>query len=94
MAYYVYILARARNSTLYTGMTNDLVRRVYQHKEGLIPGFTKRYGIKQLVYYEIYEEAEKAILREKQIKRWSRAIKYQAIGKMNPKWEDLYEKIL
>jgi putative endonuclease len=94
VAYYVYIMARARNSTLYVGVTNDLVRRGYEHKEGLVPGFTKKYGIKMLVYYEIYDDITEAIKREKQMKRWTRAIKYQAIGRMNPNWDDLYEKII
>jgi len=92
--YYVYILAKERNSTFYTGVTNDLVRRVYEHKQGLADGFTKKYGIKMLVYYEVHEDVNEAIAKEKLIKKWSRAIKYQAIARMNPTWKDLYEDIV
>ena len=94
MPYYVYIMARDRNSTLYTGVTNDLVRRVYEHKNKLADGFTKKYGIDKLFYYEIYEDVNEAIKKEKLIKKWRRAIKYQAISRLNPLWEDLYEKII
>ena len=93
MAYYVYILAKAKKSTFYVGVTNDLVRRVWEHKQGIADGFTKKYGIKMLVYYEIAEEIEAAIHREKIIKKWKRAFKYDAIKKMNPDWRDLYEDI-
>jgi putative endonuclease len=91
--YYVYILAKARNSTFYTGVTNDLQRRVYEHKEGIIAGFTKKYAIKMLVYYEYFDDINEAIKREKLIKKWRREIKMQAIEKMNPNWEDLYYKL-
>jgi putative endonuclease len=94
MRYYVYILAKARNSTLYTGITSDLVKRVCEHKNGLAEGFAKKYGIKTLVYYEIHDEVNEAIKKEKLIKKWRRSIKYQAISRMNPLWEDLYEKII
>ncbi len=94
MPYYVYILAKARNSTFYVGVTRDLIRRVWEHKEGLADGFTKKYGIKMLVYYEIHESIESAIQREKSIKRWSRAIKIEAIQNMNPEWHDLYGSII
>ena len=94
MPYYVYILARARNSTFYTGITNDLVRRVWEHKQGVADGFTKKYGIKMLVYYEVHEDVTEAIKKEKLIKKWRRSIKYQAIGCMNPEWKDLYEAFL
>lgn len=94
MPYYVYILARARNSTFYTGVTNDLVRRVWEHKEGVADGFTKKYGIKTLVYYEVHDDVNEAIKKEKLIKKWRRSIKYQAIGRMNPEWKDLYETII
>jgi putative endonuclease len=94
MAYYVYIMARAKNSTLYVGVTNDLVRRVYEHKEGLVDGFTKKYSTKMLVYFEVHEDVNEAIKKEKLVKKWRRNIKYQAIGRMNPNWEDLYETII
>ena len=93
MNYYVYILTSGRNGTFYVGVTNDLVRRVYEHKHGLIAGFTKKYNIKTLVYFELHEDITQAIQREKLIKRWSRAIKYQAISRMNPDWRDLYGEI-
>lgn len=92
--YYVYILAKARNSTFYTGVTNDLIRRVYEHKHGLADGFTKKYGIKTLVYYEIYESIESAIAKEKLIKKWRREIKCEAIESMNPDWRDLYDGLI
>ncbi|MGQ0660092.1 GIY-YIG nuclease family protein [Sphingosinicella sp.] len=85
----VYILAPASHSTLYTGVTSDLLGRIWQHREGVVPGFTKRYGIKRLVWFEIHETMESAILREKRIKRWPRAWKYELIGKNNPNWRDL-----
>jgi putative endonuclease len=91
--YYVYILAKARNSTFYTGVTNNLIRRVWEHKEGLAEGFTKKYGVHMLVYYEIHTEIEGAITREKLIKKWSRSIKMQAIERMNPQWKDMYETL-
>lgn len=93
MAYYVYILAKAKRSTFYTGVTNDLIRRVYEHKHGLADGFTKTHGIKTLVYYEIFDDPTNAIHREKIIKKWKRAYKYDAIEKMNPEWKDLYESL-
>ncbi|PIR37847.1 MAG: hypothetical protein COV35_07930 [Alphaproteobacteria bacterium CG11_big_fil_rev_8_21_14_0_20_39_49] len=91
--YYVYILAKAKNSTFYTGVTNDLKRRVYEHKEGIIVGFTKKYAIKMLVYYEYFDDINEAIKREKLIKKWRRQIKMQAIEKMNPNWNDLYNEL-
>ena len=87
----VYILARASHSTLYTGVTSDLPGRVYQHRDGSVRGFTRRYGIKRLVWFEQHETMESAILREKQIKRWPRAWKYDLIHKENPTWRDLAE---
>ncbi len=92
--YYVYLLAKARNSTFYTGVTNDLARRVWEHKEGVADGFTKKYGIKILVYYEHYDQIEAAIAREKLIKKWRRKIKMEAIEKMNPEWKDLYYDLM
>ena len=87
----VYILARASHSTLYTGVTSDLPGRVWQHREGLVRGFTQRYGIKRLVWFERHETMESAILREKRIKRWPRAWKYYLIHEQNPTWRDLAE---
>ena len=91
---YVYILASKRNGTLYVGVTNDLGRRIYEHREGLLGGFTKRYGVRNLVYYEIYDTVAQAIAREKQVKAWKRAWKLEAIERMNPTWADLYESLL
>jgi putative endonuclease len=94
MPYYVYILAKRRNSTFYTGVTNDLIRRVWEHKEGIIKGFTWKYDVKQLVYYEVFDDIREAIRREKQIKKWTRKIKMEAIERMNPEWKDLYYEII
>ncbi|MEL7302973.1 MAG: GIY-YIG nuclease family protein [Pseudomonadota bacterium] len=87
----VYILARAPNSTLYVGVTSDLSRRIEQHDKGLVPGFTSRYGIKQLVYFEIHTDMASAIVREKRLKRWHRAWKVRLIEQMNPAWANLYD---
>ena len=92
--FYVYILASKRNGTLYTGMTSDLVKRVWQHKNDQAHGFTKKYGIKRLVYFETHQTAEAAIEREKQIKKWMRRWKLRLIEKNNPLWVDLYSTIL
>jgi len=93
MVYYAYIMASRPNGTLYIGMTNDLVRRVYEHKEGLADGFTKRYGVKTLVYYEIHETAEQAIRREKTLKRWLCDWKIALIENDSPYWDDLYQHL-
>ena len=90
----MYIMANGRNGTLYTGVTNDLIRRVYQHKHGAIPGFTKQYNCTQLVYYEQCDEIITAIKREKQIKGGSRKKKLALIENINPQWIDLYETLL
>ncbi len=90
-AFYVYIMANDRNTTLYTGITNDLHKRVYEHKEKMVKGFTKRYNVSKLVYYEIYDTALEAIEREKQIKAGSRKKKEALINSMNPDWTDLYD---
>lgn len=90
MSYFVYIMSSNANGTLYVGVTSDLIRRVYQHKEGLVEGFTKKYHVKKLVYYEIYEEVLYAIQREKNLKFWIRNWKIELIEKMNPEWRDLY----
>ena len=89
--FYVYVMASKRNGTLYLGVTSDLVKKVWQHKNGEVEGFTKKYGVKMLVYYEILENAESAIAREKQIKKWRRAWKLRLIKEKNSQWKDLYE---
>jgi putative endonuclease len=86
----VYILASGRNGTLYIGVTSDVVGRVSLHKQDLIDGFTKRYGVHRLVYLEFHETMEQAIAREKQLKRWRRAWKIELIERSNPEWKDLY----
>ena len=91
--YYVYILSSKRNGTLYTGVTSDIIKRVYEHKQNVVEGFTKKYNIHMLVWYEIHDSSESAINREKQIKKWKRAWKLKLIEKDNPKWVDLYESI-
>jgi len=92
--YATYILASKRNGTLYIGVTNDLTRRVYEHKQGLVEGFTKKYNVKSLVYYETVETIESAIAREKQLKGGSRKRKIELIELNNPDWTDLYESLL
>jgi putative endonuclease len=82
-----------RNGTLYLGVTRDLVRRVYQHKTKAMPGFTSRYRIQHLVWFEVYDDPSTAIAREKEIKKWRRAWKMQLIEETNPTWRDLYEEI-
>lgn len=91
--YYVYILARSPRGKLYTGVTNNLIRRVYEHRHGLADGYTKEHNIKTLVYYEQHTDVNAAISREKLIKKWRRAMKFGAIEALNPKWEDLYDSI-
>ena len=93
MAFYVYILASRRNGTLYIGSTDSIVRRVGEHREGLIPGFTSRHGVKQLVWYEAFETRDDAFRRERQMKVWRRAWKIELIEKTNPGWRDLYPEI-
>jgi len=87
-------LASKRNGTLYTGVTSNLVKRVYEHKNGLADGFTKKYGVHHLVYFELHEDMLAAISREKQIKKWNRAWKRELIEKNNPAWKDLYDSIV
>jgi putative endonuclease len=89
----VYILASRRNGTLYVGVTSDPVRRIWEHREGIVPGFTKRYGVKTLVYYELHATMDAAITREKQIKEWQRAWKLALIEERNPDWSDLYGEL-
>jgi len=91
--YYVYILVSRQNGTIYTGFTNTLKRRVYEHKIGLIEGFTKKYNVKNLVYFEKHDCVNTATLREKRIKKWQRAWKIELIESMNPEWKDLYDEI-
>lgn len=90
----VYILANKRNGTLYIGVTSDLRKRIWEHQNDLVEGFTKRYGVHRLVYYELHEEIAKAIRREKQVKKWNRAWKLELIEKQNPDWRDLWEEII
>jgi len=92
--YAVYILASKRNGTLYVGFTNDLPKRVYEHKHGLVEGFTKKYNVHTLVYYETGGDYDGALQREKQIKEWKRRWKIELIERDNPEWKDLYEDIL
>jgi putative endonuclease len=91
--YWVYILASRIGGTLYIGVTNNLVRRIYEHREGLLEGFTKQYGVHRLVYFEQFDSIEEAILREKRLKKWNRAWKVQLIEEDNPNWDDLYPRI-
>ena len=93
MRYWVYILASKPGGTLYVGVTSDLIRRAYEHHEGLVDGFTKRYGVKSLVYFEPHEEIAKALQREKNIKHWPRVWKTRLIAKENETWRDLYDDI-
>ena len=91
--YYVYILTN-RTGTLYIGVTNDLARRLWEHRSGLVPGFTERYKLDRLVYFEGFDQVEHALEREKQIKRWRRAKKVNLIGTLNPDWRDLSADIV
>ena len=92
--YYVYILASKRNGTLYIGVTSDLVKRIYEHKNHLTESFTQKYEVTLLVYFEIHNDVNEAILREKRIKTWKREWKLELIEKDNPEWKDLYQSIL
>jgi putative endonuclease len=92
--FYVYILATGRNGVFYVGVTSDLVKRIWQHKSEIADGFTKKYSIKALVYYEVFADAENAIRREKRLKKWTRASKMEAIENMNPEWKDLYAGLI
>jgi len=93
MAYYVYLLANNKYGTLYLGVTNDVVRRVHEHKGKAVAGFTKRYSIDKLVWFEIYDDAATAITREKELKKWRREWKIRLIEESNPQWTDLYPGI-
>jgi putative endonuclease len=92
--YYVYILANRRNGTLYTGITSNLIKRVWEHKEKAVDGFTKKYSIDKLVYFEQYQDSIKAISREKRIKKYPRKWKINLIEKENPRWKDLYKELV
>jgi len=89
----VYILASSRNGTLYTGVTSDIIKRIWEHKNDAVKGFTKRYDVHTLVWYETHETMESAITREKTIKGWKRKWKLELIEKENPQWTDLYEQL-
>ena len=91
--YFVYILSSKPNGTLYTGVTSDLIKRIYEHRNDLADGFTKSYRVHSLVWYEPHEDIKCAIVREKQIKAWKREWKIRMIEEFNPEWGDLYEKI-
>ena len=90
MTYFVYMLASGRHGTLYVGVTNDLARRIHEHKTKVIKGFTSKYDVSRLVWYEAYERIDEAIAREKALKKWHRDWKIRLIEEMNPEWEDLY----
>lgn len=92
--FYIYILASQRNGTLYIGVTSNLIRRIWEHKEGIVEGFTKKYSVKNLVYYEKHDTADSAIHREKRLKEWKRQWKLELIENFNPTWSDLYKNIL
>ncbi len=94
MQYYVYILASRKKGTLYIGVTSDLVKRIYEHKNDLLEGFTRQYKVHNLVYFEITESIESAIAREKKLKKWNREWKIRLIEKSNPEWRDLYAELI
>jgi putative endonuclease len=91
--FFVYVLASDRNGTLYIGVTSDLIRRIHEHKNDVVDGFTKTYGVHRLVHFEIFSTAETAIQREKNLKHWIRQWKVELIEKSNPTWRDLYDEI-
>jgi putative endonuclease len=93
MSYYVYILASRKDGAIYIRITNDIVRRVYQHRTKAVPGFTSKYNITRLVWFEVYDDPTSAISREKEVKKWKRAWKIQLVEAKNPDWNDLYESI-
>ena len=94
MSYWVYLLASRRHGTLYLGVTNDLVRRVFEHKSKAVPGFTAKYGVDRLVWFEAYNDPSDAITREKEIKKWRRDWKISLIERDNPDWRDLYRALV
>ena len=91
--YYVYLTASGKHGTLYLGVTNNLVRRIYEHKSKVVPGFTSQYSVTRLVWYEVYDDATNAITREKEMKKWRRDWKIRLIEEDNPDWSDLYTSI-
>jgi len=93
MAFFTYIMASQRNGTLYTGSTDDIVKRAWEHRSGAVPGFTAKYRVKALVWYEQHETREAAFRRERQIKEWKRQWKLELIERSNPEWLDLYETL-
>jgi putative endonuclease len=92
--YYLYIIASKKNGTLYIGVTNDLVKRIYEHKQNAVNGFTKKYNVHTLVYYKVHRDIEETILKEKQMKKWNRKWKVRIIEEKNPEWKDLYDEII
>ena len=90
----VYIIASQRNGTLYTGVTSDLIKRIWEHKNELVEGFTKKYRVYRLIYFELHPDMDSAITREKQIKKWNRKWKLRLIEEHNPDWNDLYQELL
>ena len=94
MSFFVYILDSGQNGTLYIGMTDNLARRTWEHQSGVVPGFTKKYGVKTLVWYELHESRESAFRRERQLKKWNRAWKLQLIERLNPSWRDLTHELV
>ena len=93
-AYYLYMMTNKKNGTLYIGISGDLVKRCYEHKNELADGFTKKYRLHRLVYYEVHNDPAEAILREKQMKKWNRSWKIELIEKQNPEWKDLYGELV
>jgi putative endonuclease len=93
VSFHVYILASRRNGTLYIGMTDDLVCRVWEHRTGAVPGFTRDYEVKTLVWYEQHESRESALVRERQLKKWNRAWKLELIERQNASWRDLWDEL-
>ena len=91
---YVYIMASSRNGTIYIGVTSDLPKRAWEHRNGVVPGFTRKYGCKLLVWYQAYDDIQQARLRERQMKKWKRIWKLSEIEQMNPDWQDLYPVVI
>lgn len=93
VSFFVYMLASRRNGTLYIGMTDDLIRRIWEHRTGAVPGFTRKYGVKILVWFEQHETREAALMRERQLKKWNRAWKLELIERQNTSWRDLWDEL-
>lgn len=92
--YYLYILSNKKNGVLYIGVTNNIIKRIHEHKEKLVESFSKKYNCNKLVYYEVFSDIKEAILREKRMKKWKREWKVNLINKLNPEWKDLYQSII